>query len=278
MDLRGELKTWRYWSLPQPSGEEISEPARQFAELFEDAVRLRMRSDVPVGVCLSGGLDSTAIICAMARQWNGSDAAIARFFLLCDRNSTNPRYIADTIELTRAHLNRLETDPLQAWQALDQVLSFHDEPVHAMAAVIGFELMSLAASKGVKVILNGQGADEVIGGYSSYFEDYWYTLMKQRQAARGVERDRHLYLVSRRQQRKTVLGARSAILPGCTREPGGCLPASGSLEEPRAARRPDPWFSSELSGHVRSTASRERTGRWTPSSANRSSARPFRST
>jgi len=81
--------------------------------------------------------------------------------------------------MTRAHLNRLATDPLQAWEILDKVLAFHDEPVQAMSAVIGFELMGLAASKGVKVVLNGQGADEVIGGYSSYFRDYWSTLVRQ---------------------------------------------------------------------------------------------------
>jgi asparagine synthase (glutamine-hydrolysing) len=132
LDLRGELKTWRYWSLPQPSAEEISEPARQFADLFEDSVRLRMRSDVPVGVCLSGGLDSTAIICAMARQWGGSEQALHAFSYYA-KEFDESAYIADTIELTRAHLNRLDSDPLQAWQALDRVLSFHDEPVHAMA-------------------------------------------------------------------------------------------------------------------------------------------------
>lgn len=72
LDHAGKLNAWRYWSLPEAAPQNVKDPASEFAELFEDSVRLRMRSDVPVGVCLSGGLDSTAIICAMARQWNGS--------------------------------------------------------------------------------------------------------------------------------------------------------------------------------------------------------------
>ena len=156
----------------------MKDPARAFSELFEDAVRLRMRSDVPVGVCLSGGLDSTAIICAMARQWNGSTQPLHAFAYQAPEFDESA-YISDTLRMTQAHLNRLETDPQRAWSALDKVMSFHDEPVHAMSAVMGFELMGLAASRGVKVVLNGQGADEVIGGYSSYFRDYWFTLLNR---------------------------------------------------------------------------------------------------
>ena len=177
VSLSGDFTTWRYWSLPEVDAEQEDDPAGQFAELFEDAVRLRMRSDVPVGVCLSGGLDSTAIICAMARQWGGSQQPLHAFTYHAVEFDESP-YIADTIRQTQAHLNLLETNPLQAWSTLGKVLHFHDEPVHAMSAVIGFELMGLAASKGVKVVLNGQGADEVIGGYSSYFSDYWYTLLR----------------------------------------------------------------------------------------------------
>jgi asparagine synthase (glutamine-hydrolysing) len=177
IDLKGELKTWHYWSLPEVSAEEVENPARQFADLFEDSVRLRMRSDVPVGVCLSGGLDSTAIICAMARHWKEGPEQPLHAFAYYAAEFDESSYIADTIKMTQAHLNRLDVDPLQAWSTLDKVLSFHDEPVHAMSAVIGFELMALAASNGVRVVLNGQGADEVIGGYSSYFRDYWYTLL-----------------------------------------------------------------------------------------------------
>ena len=48
-----------------------------------------------------------------------------------------------------------------------------------MTAVVGYQLMHLAASHGIRVVLNGQGADETIGGYSSYFQDYWVSLLRQ---------------------------------------------------------------------------------------------------
>jgi asparagine synthase (glutamine-hydrolysing) len=177
IDLKGGMKTWRYWCLPEAAAQEVENPTEKFAELFEDSVRLRMRSDVPVGVCLSGGLDSSAIICAMARLRGSDTGQPLHAFSYHAPEFDESRYIADTISMTQAHLNRLDSDPVRAWSALDKVLSFQDEPVHAMAAVAGFELMALAASNGVKVVLNGQGADEVIGGYSSYFRDYWYTLL-----------------------------------------------------------------------------------------------------
>ncbi|OFW03061.1 MAG: asparagine synthase (glutamine-hydrolyzing), partial [Acidobacteria bacterium RIFCSPLOWO2_12_FULL_59_11] len=145
VDLKGQSRNWRYWCLPDASADDIQDPVPQFAELFEDSVRLRMRSDVPVGVCLSGGLDSTAIICAMARHWGGSEQPLHAFAYYAPEFDESS-YIADTISMTHAHLNRLETDPLHAWRTLGKVLSFHDEPVHAMSAVIGFELMALAAS------------------------------------------------------------------------------------------------------------------------------------
>jgi asparagine synthase (glutamine-hydrolysing) len=247
IDLKGKMKTWRYWSLPEISAEEIEVPARQFAELFEDSVRLRMRSDVPVGVCLSGGLDSTAIICAMARQWNESVQplhAFAYYAAEFDESS----YIADTIKMTQAHLNRLETDPLQAWSTLDKVLFFHDEPVHAMSAVIGFELMGLAASKGVKVILNGQGADEVIGGYSSYFRDYWYTLLKKGGLREVWNEINNFTSFHGGSDVKLFLSVVSHFVK-VTLSQADTYQRFARWKNCRDARR-DPWFTSELSEHV----------------------------
>lgn len=177
LGLDGEMRTWRYWSLAELSPGHSDDPVRLFADLFEDAVQLHMRSDVPVGVCLSGGLDSTSIICSVARLRNGSQQPLLAFCYNA-KEFDESAYVADTIRQTQAQLKQLQTDPLQLWNSLDRVLYFQDEPVHSMTALVGFELMGLAARNGVKVILNGQGADETVGGYPSYFKDYWYTLLQ----------------------------------------------------------------------------------------------------
>jgi asparagine synthase (glutamine-hydrolysing) len=75
LDSDGSYRVWHYWSLNDLVEVDIKDPVSEFGALFEDAVRLRMRSDVPVGVTLSGGLDSTSIACAMARLRDAAGAA-----------------------------------------------------------------------------------------------------------------------------------------------------------------------------------------------------------
>jgi len=178
VDLRGERREWRYWSLESPRQAPADAPAR-FAGLFEDAVRVHMRSDVPVGVDLSGGLDSTSIICATARvrREQGATEPLLAFCYQAPEFDESA-YISDTVRQTGATLVNLRTGAQSLWDDLTRMLWFQDEPVHSMTAVIGYQLMRLAAQHGVKVILNGQGADETIGGYDSYFRDYWYTLVR----------------------------------------------------------------------------------------------------
>jgi asparagine synthase (glutamine-hydrolysing) len=178
--LDGRWKQWPYWSLESLAPAEVREPVEAFRELFEDAVRLRMRSDVPVGVCLSGGLDSTSIICAMARCRSALPEREAKpllAFCYMAEEYDERRYIGDTLSQTGADLMQLQVSPRDLWDRLPGYLRFQDEPVHSMTALIGYELMRLAVSHGVKVVLNGQGADETAAGYFSYFRDYWRTLV-----------------------------------------------------------------------------------------------------
>ncbi len=136
VDREGREREWRYWSLPAPGAAPLTDdPAAAFAELFEDAVRIRLRSDVPLGVCLSGGLDSTAVICAMdrVRRSNGANG----------------------------------------------------QPVTAFTYLVGYELMRMIAGCGIRVILNGQGADETLAGYDSYFPDAWYADLRRGRAWRA---------------------------------------------------------------------------------------------
>jgi len=191
LDLHdGGYRSWAYWDLAAIAEADDADAPATFAALFEDAVRLHMRSDVPVGVTLSGGLDSTAILCAAARERRRAGAQEPLMaFCYFDPKFDERRYIADTLAQTGARLVELQMTPTQLWDSLPRVLAYQDEPVHSMTALVGFHLYALAAANGVKVVLNGQGADETLAGYGSYFHDYWYQLVRGgsfRQAANEI--------------------------------------------------------------------------------------------
>jgi asparagine synthase (glutamine-hydrolysing) len=181
IDASGRWREWRYWNLEELPELSVPDAVATFGELLRDAVRLRMRSDVPVGVSLSGGLDSTAIISLMAelRQAAGADAAPLEAFSFVTPEFDESAFIAATIRATGASFNPVEISPISLWEKLDRVLWYHDEPVHSLNALISYEIYGMAARRGVKVMLSGSGADETIGGYPSYFRDYWYTLLRR---------------------------------------------------------------------------------------------------
>jgi len=170
----GDLKKWKWWDLDaavRAEGETSDAPAAFWA-LFESAIALRLRADVPVGVMLSGGLDSTAVICAMAahRRASGEPLNALHAFSHHDPHFDERAYIEDTATWTGAHVHSPE--PMQSGEILDnlnKMLWAHDEPVHSPAAFIGYRLYELARARGVKVVLGGQGADEILGGYTSYY-------------------------------------------------------------------------------------------------------------
>ena len=182
LDIDGHWKQWRYWSLSATLAIDCTDPVGSFRELFEDSVRLRMRSDQPIGVTLSGGLDSTAIICALAKLRGVAErerhTALHAFSFLA-KEFDESSYIDDTVVQTQATLHRFEKGPRDLWDKMSTVIWFHDEPVHSFNAIVGFELIRLAAAHGVRVVLGGQGADEVLAGYFSYFPDYWQMLIRQ---------------------------------------------------------------------------------------------------
>lgn len=191
----GRQREWRYWSAEAKwaaNDVQVADAPRAFYELFEDSVRLRTRSDVPVGVTLSGGLDSTSIISAMAQlrasehsaAGTNSDAGLHAFSYV-SRDFDETAYIAETVTQTRAQLHVVEIDPQRLWQNLDTVLWHQDEPVHSLPALIGYELYGLARAHGVKVVLCGQGADEYLAGYPVFFGSYWQVLLRAGQVRRA---------------------------------------------------------------------------------------------
>lgn len=169
----GRIEQTHYWSLPSERSSHVDLDAVR--DIFQDSVRLRLRSDVPVGVFLSGGLDSTSIICAAAREIGGG-GTLRAYSYMSDEFDERP-YIKATIEQTGATLVPLKVGDEDLWAKLLSMLEYHDAPVHTPSALIGYALARAAGDDGVKVVLNGQGSDETFAGYTSYLENFWYSLM-----------------------------------------------------------------------------------------------------
>ncbi|MEP6834594.1 MAG: asparagine synthase (glutamine-hydrolyzing) [Gemmatimonas sp.] len=187
----GAERAWKFWSLPSAGEMFEGDVVATFADLFEDAVRLRLRSDVPVGVALSGGMDSSSIISIMGRALGTTDGASMRgrlnAFSYTPDDFDEEKYVRDTIALTGATLHRTSPSAEEMWNTLPAVLDAHDEPLHATSALAGYQVYQLAANAGVRVVLGGQGADETIGGYTPFFSETWLDLVRGGHLMRAID-------------------------------------------------------------------------------------------
>ena len=162
----------RYWSPPHHEEDAGPDVVPRFLALFDDAMKLHMRSDVPVGVMLSGGMDSVSIACTMARLADTSGTGQAlHAFCYTSEDFDESRQLEDTIAQIGATMHRVATVEADSfWSRLREAIWYHDEPVHSPSVLMGFELYRLAAANGIRVVLSGQGADETIGGYHYLFD------------------------------------------------------------------------------------------------------------
>jgi asparagine synthase (glutamine-hydrolysing) len=163
-----------YWAFPEATftGTE-HEAAERFRELFLDAVRIHMRSDVPVGTCLSGGLDSSSIVCAadLLRR----DGALPTYthhafgYRSPDGASNEAPHMERVATATQAAMHYVEFDANRFEDTLPNVLHAQDEPFGSASIVAQWFVFERAKAEGMKVMLDGQGADETLAGYHLYF-------------------------------------------------------------------------------------------------------------
>ena len=160
--------------------------SQQIDKILEESVRVHMRSDVPYGLFLSGGIDSSILLCLMARIASKPVIALTATFpdSRAADESAAARRMAKAVGAEH-HLVELKRNDF--WNMSPQVAAVLDDPTTDAAALPTFKLAGLAKDKGLKVALGGEGADEIFGGYSRYRRATWlWGVLGRKSRAHGV--------------------------------------------------------------------------------------------
>lgn len=171
LDMRsGQLTpSHRWWSPTIDEGASLSLPhaADRLRHLFLDSVRQHLRSDVPLGAALSGGIDSSAVVCAMRHL--EPDADIHTFSFVAEGSELSEELWIDIVNgRVVARANKVSVDPTELAQDLDDMITAQGEPFGGTSIYAQYKVFKLARDCGITVTLDGQGADEMLGGYHGY--------------------------------------------------------------------------------------------------------------
>ena len=167
-----ELEKW--YDLPSKCNK-AQITAKEYQKLFSSSIKLRMRSHVPVGVCLSGGLDSSSIVSVISKKLDIKD--IYTFSAVYQKGQKGDE--SDYIDELKPFLNNMHyTRPTaeSLFEDLHDFINTLDEPVPATSVYAQYKVMKLA-KKDVSVTLDGQGADEQLAGYHYFYGAYFKELL-----------------------------------------------------------------------------------------------------
>ena len=185
--LSYNLQTKQYniqqWYSPEVRDEKNKDELR---DIFKESVRLRTISDVPVGSCLSGGIDSSAIVCTLDTFLEDT---FNTYSLIAPGSTIDEsRYIKEVGRNTDTNQFFTVINEDEFLEEVHDFIISQEEPVTGLSPYAQYRVMKLAHEQGAKVLLDGQGGDEIFAGYIYYFSWYfhqlftefkWYTLIKE---------------------------------------------------------------------------------------------------
>ncbi|MDA4115237.1 MAG: asparagine synthase (glutamine-hydrolyzing) [Thaumarchaeota archaeon] len=173
-----KLSLWTYYDLEKKVRSDGKMTPDEFGRLFLGAVKAHMVADVPVGSCLSGGLDSTSVVCAMRE--NDPKADIKVFSLAFPgeeidesdyQEMASSKYAAERYSTT--------VTPADLAKHIRDLLYVQEEPFGDLSVYGQYQVMHLAHDNGMKVLLDGQGSDEILAGYYYLAAYYYYDLLRK---------------------------------------------------------------------------------------------------
>jgi asparagine synthase (glutamine-hydrolysing) len=178
-------ETARYWDLSLVDATPLTPDPEHFRALFEDAVRSRLVADVPVGACLSGGLDSSSIVCTTDRMLRrdglrvtGAEGALNTFSARYEGSRHDEgRFIREVVGATRVRAHDIYPTGDTLPDALEALVYHQEEPFGSLSIFAQWSVFERVRQAGVTVTLDGQGADELLAGYHSSFPVLFASLL-----------------------------------------------------------------------------------------------------
>src|SRR5882762_5214757 len=165
----GELRVSRYWDVSfvrhEDEGRSDKDYIAEWSELFRTSVRLRLMADVPLGMFLSGGIDSSAIAAVMSTMVSEPIKTFSVAFK--ERDADELEYARLIAESYQTNHHEVVVSPEDFFTALPKLVWHEDEPL-AHPSSVALYFVSQLASKHVKVVLTGEGSDELLAGYARY--------------------------------------------------------------------------------------------------------------
>ena len=169
VDGKGEFREIKWWT---PSTEEscelsFSDAAEKLRALFLENIRLHLRSDVPLGAALSGGVDSSAVVCAMRHL--EPDMPIHTFSFVAKNSPLSEELWIDKVNShVGAVSNSVIVESNELANDIDDMIICQGEPFGSTSIYAQYRVFKLAKDRGITVTLDGQGADELLAGYHGY--------------------------------------------------------------------------------------------------------------
>ncbi|MFN2400640.1 MAG: asparagine synthase (glutamine-hydrolyzing) [Gemmatimonadaceae bacterium] len=179
----GLVRIERYWDLSfkeqDTSAHDDDRMVREYADLFRESVRMRLMSDVPLGMFLSGGIDSAAITATMSQLVSEPIKTFSVAF--AEREANELAYARMVAERYRTDHHEVVVSPEEFFSAMPRLVWHEDEPM-AHPSSVALYFVSRLASDHVKVVLTGEGSDEMLAGYGRYRTTIYNLLIGARYA------------------------------------------------------------------------------------------------
>ena len=172
------------WYLLEAKGSNYSEEqaVKTVSDLFLNSINLHLRSDVKVGSCLSGGIDSSAIVCAINQNLKSANNVNIQETVSAVYNEiefSEERFVDIVVESTHSISHKVTPNFEDLFSQLDTIIWHQDEPFTSTSIFAQWNVFKEASKHNLKVMLDGQGADEYLAGYHTFFGVYLFECFKK---------------------------------------------------------------------------------------------------